>query len=225
MKEPMIRGLLLDMDGTLANSLPAMYQAYLDFLSAFGHQGTPEEFESLNGPSLLEVIETLKDRYRLPMDSIEIFGRYVEKITSSYPKLVEPHDGARELLESAKTRGMKIALVTSADRGTALAFLNAHSLKKYFSLVVTSDDVSRSKPDPAIYQIALDGLGLKSGEAVAVEDSIQGIRAATSALIPTIAIDPEGKLDLEGVPHLLAVVSRLSLVGGIIMGCRHEQRV
>ena len=46
--------IFFDLDGTLADSLPAMYQVYLNYLTDFGQNGSKEEFEELNGPSLVE---------------------------------------------------------------------------------------------------------------------------------------------------------------------------
>ena len=60
--------IFFDLDGTLADSIPASYQAHLDFMAKFGIKSNKEEFEELNGPSIPEIITILKTRYKLAGD-------------------------------------------------------------------------------------------------------------------------------------------------------------
>jgi HAD superfamily hydrolase (TIGR01509 family) len=198
-----IRGLLIDMDGTLADSIPALRLAYMNFLKNFGATGTVAEFDRLNGPSLREIIAHLKTAHGLPGEHQELAPVYIDKIHEVYPEMAIPHKGAHSLCEYALSKKWETALVTSAGDRIARNFLTRHKLDRYFKAIITADDVLRTKPNPEIYLKALDILGLEPGKAVAVEDSISGVVASTSAGIGTIAIDLEDSLPLDDVPHIL----------------------
>ncbi len=198
-----MRGLLIDMDGTLADSIPALRLAYMNFLKNFGATGTVAEFDRLNGPSLREIIADLKIAHGLSAGHQELASIYIKKINEVYPEMAIPHKGAHSLLDYALSKKWKTALVTSAGNGIARSFLSKHKLDRYFKAIITADDVIRTKPNPEIYLKALDIFSIEPDEAVAVEDSISGIVASTSAAIGTIAIDHENSLLLDDIPHIL----------------------
>ncbi|MEK6646104.1 MAG: HAD hydrolase-like protein, partial [Candidatus Firestonebacteria bacterium] len=91
--------IFFDLDGTLADSIPAMYQVYLDFLNEFNKRGTKEEFEELNGPSLPEIVSILKIRYGLVGDEVSLVDLYKKQILDAYKNIVKPMNGAGDILE------------------------------------------------------------------------------------------------------------------------------
>lgn len=187
-----LKTLLFDLDGTLANSVPLLYKLYLMFLHRYGYEGSPEEFEQLNGPSMKECLAMLKERYDLP-DSEEALGQQQMKLLlQAYSTKVPLYEGSLAFLERAQRMGHRMAVVTSAPRPLADAFLGRHGIASLFEAVVTPEGLARSKPDPAIYRRALGELSIAPGEAVVFEDSPHGVRSATGAEIPTIRIVHDG---------------------------------
>jgi len=85
--------IFFDLDGTLADSIPAMVAVYHNFLSEFKRSGTKEDFEELNGPSLSEVISILKARHHLIEDEAILINYYQNKISELYEKI---HDFLKE---------------------------------------------------------------------------------------------------------------------------------
>jgi HAD superfamily hydrolase (TIGR01509 family) len=83
---------------------------------------------------------------------------------------------------------MQVALVTSALRPIAEAFLKQHDLLSNFCVVVTPEGLPKSKPHPAIYERALLQMQLLPHEAVAIEDSAHGVQSAVGAKISTVMI-------------------------------------
>jgi beta-phosphoglucomutase-like phosphatase (HAD superfamily) len=84
---------------------------------------------------------------------------------------------------------------TSADNVQAvLAALDGIDADA-FDLVLSADDVPAPKPDPAVYLLALEELGLSADEAVAVEDNVDGVAAASAAGISCIAFPNENTAD------------------------------
>ena len=170
--------IFFDLDGTLADSIPAMYQVYLDFLNKFDRSGTKEEFEELNGPSLTEIVSALKARYGLVDDEDFLVGFYKEKILDAYKKIVKPMNGASDVLEALKSRGYKLLLVTSASQEVAEEFVKHQGWSKYFNDYVFGNEVKKAKPASEIYELALNKVNNISGSVVVIEDSCNGIKSA-----------------------------------------------
>ena len=77
--------------------------------------------------------------------------------------------------------GLKLGIVTGAGRFDVSSTLQGHQLEHYFDVITTGEDVANSKPDPAVYLLAMERLGVKPNECVAIEDTENGIRSAIAA--------------------------------------------
>lgn len=95
----------------------------------------------------------------------------------------------------AKASGWRVALATTSDRLHTGKVLRALSLEGTFEAVVTFDDVTATKPDPEAYQTVLARLDVPSGDAVALEDSPAGIRAARAAGVRCLALPTDYTAD------------------------------
>lgn len=120
--------------------------------------------------------------------------------------------GVRELLSFLKSRGVKIGLASSTKYASVEAHLKRADIRDYFNVLVTGDMVLHSKPEPEIYLLACDKMGVDPKNAFAIEDSYNGIRSAYRAgmkplMVPDlIAPDEEmQKLSLEIFEDLLKV--------------------
>ena len=133
-----VKALLLDLDGTLANSLPMLYHYYSKFLEQYGYRGTPEEFERLNGPSMLEIMSILQKRYSLPSEGKDLFVTYQAMLVQAYAQKVPLFQGGREFLLNAREQGLLLAVVSSAHpryrRGIPQGSLDCRLLCHYYHL-------------------------------------------------------------------------------------------
>jgi HAD superfamily hydrolase (TIGR01509 family) len=84
--------------------------------------------------------------------------------------------------------GMKTALVTTASAESVRAIMRHFDLDHVFDLVITGDDVTRHKPDPEAYRLALARLGLEPHECLAFEDSDVGAASASAAGIAVVRV-------------------------------------
>jgi HAD superfamily hydrolase (TIGR01509 family) len=202
------RGLFLDFDGTLADSLPAMRQAYGAFLGVFGREGSDAEFEALNGPPLRVVIERLKAAHGLEPPLPELTALYRRGIADASP-LIRPAPGAAELLAAARGEGWAAAVVTSGPREPIAGWLARFGLA--VDLVIGGEDAPPGKPDPAPYLLALQRTGCVAARSIAVEDSFKGAVAAIAAGLPTWMVgEAEAPQGLAGrVADLSAVVNHV----------------
>ena len=106
---------------------------------------------------------------------------------------IESKDGADFLLSYLKENGYKVARATATPFDRAKRYLEKLGLLRYFDEVVCSSMVQNGKPEPDIYLLAAEKLGLKPQECIALEDSQNGIKSASSAGCKTVMVP-----DLDG---------------------------
>ena len=194
--------LFLDFDGTIANSLPALKNAYFQFLSEFQIEGDLIEFEEFNGPPLHQVISELKRRYDLKDTQSSLIHKYIEIVDMSATEL-QLADGAYSLISTAQDLEMQLAIVTSSHEERVLNWLRHNELDSKFSCVVGAESTSKGKPNPDPYLLALSLLGLKSENVIAVEDSVKGASASLDANITTILLgEPTDNFNRPSLLHM-----------------------
>lgn len=153
MNLPSPRAILLDLDGTLADSLAVMYQVYQQFLKQFHCTPTDDEFNSLNGPPLSEVVRRLKLSHTLEGDEKVLLSNYFKIIDYTYAS-VKPSTGAVDLLKKAKENCCTIGIVTSNTKKRTQTWLETVHLSHMIDFIVSGDEVKKGKPHPEPYIIA-----------------------------------------------------------------------
>jgi len=209
------RGLLLDLDGTLADSLPVLYAVYCRFLMTLGHTGHEAEFQRLNGPPLPEIVADLQATYDLPGRVDDLHALYQELLDDAHAH-TPPAAGARSVLTRARSRGWVIAIATSATHAAAQRWIQRNRFDEFVAAVVGGDDVSRWKPDPEAYQTALLLIGSVAGVSLAVEDSEHGALAALGAGIPTVVVGLDVPEIVTASPLYRGNLAELSLLEGLL---------
>ena len=183
-----VKCLFIDFDGTLVDTIPILFKNYLVFLKRFGHEGSQQEFESLIGPSIEEFVPILKERYLLAESSHTLTQAYLEGLADQYKEEARLLNGALDFLTLAQHLKLQMTLVTSSSYSLIEKSLEALDLKKFFCHLITGDQVKKTKPDPEIYYRALKICRVSPHESLAFEDSLNGLKAAIEAHIPSIAI-------------------------------------
>ena len=104
--------------------------------------------------------------------------------------------GALELIEEAFEQGIILAVATSSYRDRGKATLDQFDLSKYFTYQVFGDEVENAKPHPEIYNKVLELAGVEADKAVAVEDSLSGLKSALDAQL-TVYFVPEAEVSFD----------------------------
>ncbi|ACL55367.1 HAD-IA family hydrolase [Methylobacterium nodulans] len=220
----MLKALIFDVDGTLAETEPVHRES---FNRAFARFGLPFSWDEALYADLLQVTGG-KERllhylahYRPPgVEGIfpllpEIYAAktraYVELVAAG--RLV-PRPGILRLVAEAKAAGLRLAIATTshADNVAALIAALFRTGRGPFDLVAAGDAVTAKKPSPAVYDFALARLGVAATEAVAFEDSTNGVRAARAAGLPVVAT-PSQALPVDDLGEAPAIVSDLGEPG------------
>lgn len=201
--------LLIDLDGTLADSHGALRACFESFLATRGIEPREEDFDALDGVCLGEIPARLQERFSIDEPLDDLRREYEERVANAYA-IVAPAGGAKELIRDAASSGIRLVLVTSAPRALADAFLHAAGLAEAFTAVVSGDD-GPGKPDPALFERALELAGVSAECALAIEDAPSGVTAARAAGVDVlgVAVDPTRGAALRGA-GAVDVVSDLS---------------
>lgn len=190
--------LIFDVDGTLAETEELHRQA---FNLAFARHGLDWQWDRSVYKDLLRVTGG-KERMRayherleaaLPLSDIDIAELHRIK-TAHYAELVEAgrcplRPGVTDLLGAAKARGQRLAIATTTSHANIDALLSQALGKSWasdFDAIVAGDDVRRKKPAPDVYLEILARLKLEASDCVAIEDSANGLLAASRAGIPVL---------------------------------------
>jgi mannitol-1-/sugar-/sorbitol-6-phosphatase len=199
---PVRRGLFLDLDGTLADSLGVMKAVFVAFHARYGLTCTDADFDKANGPPLSEIVGGLRSRYRLPGTLAELLAEYWRLLEGEFIG-VAAVEGAEELLRAASERRWISAVVTSSSERVAREWLRRRGFDGFVSDVIGAESAPEGKPSPAPYRVALDRTGADVQLSIAVEDSRSGFLSARGAGLFTFFLDRRG----EGAPPAEAAAS------------------
>lgn len=194
----MIKAVLIDLDGTLVDSTPALFQVYQKFLAYYGKKGTKEEFYSLIGPSIDEIVAILKNKYKLKESNKDLATMYVSTLMKQGLEGTELFPHAKEVIEELKKKGVKLGIVTSGTHALVKICLDPLKMTQNFDAIITSEDVKNAKPNPEMYRLALEKLGVPADQAVAIEDSEAGKESARQAGLEVVMITHGKESNLEG---------------------------
>ncbi|MBW4564703.1 MAG: HAD-IA family hydrolase [Mojavia pulchra JT2-VF2] len=183
----MLAAILFDLDGTIVNTDPIHYQAWQQKLAHYGIEIDESFYKSrISGRLNPEIVKDILPQLS-PTDG-QKFADEKEGLFRELAPHLKPLSGFSELLTWTDAHQLKRALVTNAPRLNAEFMLDVLGIKEAFHTLVLAEDCIAGKPDPAPYQAALDKLEIQAEQAIALEDSPSGIRAAVAAGIPTIGI-------------------------------------
>ncbi len=208
----MRRAVIFDMDGVLVDSYRAHLESWQALAAEHGRTFTEAEFAATFGRTSRDIIATLwggtvagPDDIRRLDDRKEALFR--ERIVRRFPAM----PGARELIDSLRAAGFRLAVGSSGPPENVAAVLSHLGPPTLFDAVVNGRDVTRGKPDPQVFLIAAERLGVPPSLCVVVEDAPPGIEAAARAGMASVALLSTGRRpqDFEDV-HPSLVVSSLS---------------
>ncbi len=205
-----IRAVIFDLDGTLTNTEVYFQRAWAEAGARFGCDLDKEKTLALRSLGMPFVDAQLREWFGDACRPAEIKAACHSIFNSiAKQKGVELKPGAAELLSWLKEKGVVIALATSGRSERAEKQLSETGIIDFFDEIICSDMVARGKPAPDTYLHACGVLGVRPEEAVAVEDSPNGVKSAFRAGCRVIMVPDLTGPDDELGPMLYACVSSL----------------
>ena len=207
----MIRGILFDMDGVLADSEPFICQAAIMMFASKGFQVLPGDFTPFVGTGENRYIGGVAEKYGALIDieeaKAETYRNYLEIIKGN----LKPLPGAIEFVNRCRQMNLRTAVATSADEIKMKANLYEIGLPvSHFDATVNGLEVVNKKPFPDIYLLAAEKIGLRPEECLVIEDAVSGVKAARSAGCRCLALTTSfGRTELTEADWICASLAEV----------------
>jgi len=210
-----IRALVFDFDGLILETETPAYQAWAEVYREFGHE-LPKElwFEYIGREGgwfdPLAYLEGLVG----PRDDRDAIQKRRDARKTELVMAVAESAGLRSVLADARARGLRLGVCSSSTPKWVLGHLDRLGLRPFFDHIQCRDRPElRAKPEPDLYLAACAGLGVRPDEAIAFEDSRNGMLAAQAAGMRCVVVPNEltVAMDLTGADHRFESLASVTL--------------
>lgn len=194
---PQVKACIFDLDGVIVDTARYHFEAWKRLATELGIPITEADNERLKGVSRMESLNIILSIGGIKKDQDEMqkladqknswFVEYINDMKSS-----EIFPGVLELLADLKRNNMRIALASSSKN--AQTVIGKLGIKSWFEVVVDGTMITHTKPDPEIFLMAADRLGIKPKDCVVIEDAEAGVAAAKRAGMKCIGIGNAAQL-------------------------------
>jgi HAD superfamily hydrolase (TIGR01509 family) len=184
----MSKGVIWDLDGVLADTAEAHFRCWVTALAEKEIPLDRPTFEGLFGVNNRDMLAQLLGRPPEPGELESIAGRKEEIFRMEAQWLVTPMPGALSLLKELEGAGWIQAVTSTTPKADVELVLGILGIRQRFQAVLSGEDLSAMKPEPALFLGAAETLGLSPERCVVVEDAPEGVEAAYKAGMPCIAV-------------------------------------
>ena len=190
------KGLIFDCDGTIADTMPLHYKAWVAALREHGHDFPEALFYEMAGIPSVRIIELLNERHGYHMPPVETANRKEDM----YLEMIQHVRAIKPVVEIVRRYAgtLPMAVATGGTRAIASKTLQSLDVLKFFTALVTADDVQRGKPAPDIFLEAARRIGVDAQKCVAFEDAELGLQSARAAGMTVIDVRPMHRASLGG---------------------------
>jgi HAD superfamily hydrolase (TIGR01509 family) len=190
-----LAGVIFDMDGVIVDSEPLSMRTITEMAAERGVQLEPALLHELTGVSMERVMEVVGARLAGPagaaasgVDPVALRRDYDARYLPRLRASAAPAPGVERLIAGLTAAGVPMALASSSTLAEIGAVTGALGLNGVLRGVASGEEVTRSKPAPDVYLLAVERLGAGPAGVVAIEDSATGVAAAAAAGLVCVAV-------------------------------------
>lgn len=187
-RQPLLRGVALDMDGLLFETESLYWQVGQRVLQRRGHQFCSQLQQRMMGRVGVAAMQQMIDFHALSDDPHQLLAESEQIYHELIATGPEPMPGMAELIELLQGSKIPFGIATSSRRKFALQILQPQRWFDSLAFLLTGDDVTHGKPHPEIYNRAAERLGIPASQMLVLEDSGNGSAAAVAAGAVVIAV-------------------------------------
>ncbi len=208
---PPIRAIVFDFDGLIVDTETPVFQTWREICDEYGCELTLENWSAALGTfNGFDVLAHLERETQATIDRIAVTERKNRR-ERELAGVQPPLPGVLDYILEAQRLGLRLAVASSSSRNWVAGHLTRLELIDAFECLFCRDDVERVKPEPELYLAALAALGAGPEEAIALEDSPNGITAARRAGIFCVAV-PNALTAGMPIQHADLIVDSLEAV-------------
>lgn len=184
-----LKAVLFDMDGVLLDSEAYICQAGIRMFKEKGYRVSPEDFLEFTGMGENRYLGGVAEKYGIPFDVEQDKARTYEIYGDLVAGKLQPFEGVMEFIARCRSRGLKMAVASSADPPKVRINLSEIGIPATtFGTVVTGVDIIQKKPAPDIFLKAAENLGVDTSECLVIEDAVSGVTAGKAAGARVLAL-------------------------------------
>ena len=186
------KAVIFDLDGVLVDSAICHYKAWKLIADEFNIEFDEKRGELTRGVSRLESLMIVLNGHKVSDEQVaELMQKkndlYIELVDKAGDELLLP--GVKEFLSELKEKEFKLA-VASSSKNTPALLKQAGLNKGYFDAIADGNDIKNTKPDPEVFLLAAERVGISASNSLVVEDAEAGIEGAKAAKMGTFGVGP-----------------------------------
>ena len=182
-----VHAVVFDLDGVLVDSEQLWDDVRRGVAAEAGRSWPAEATRAMQGMSTAEWSAYLTDAVGVPAEPDEVAATVVDRMAAQYDARLPLLPGAVEVVERLG-RCWPLGLASSSPRRLIDTVLQSAGLAQRFQVSVSTEEVGAGKPSPAVYQTVVQRLGVDPRQAIAIEDSSNGLRSAATAGLGVLAV-------------------------------------
>lgn len=202
----MIKAIVFDMDGVLIEAKDWHYEALNRALRLFGFEiSRYDHLTTFDGLPTKRKLQILSAEHDLPARLHDFINEMKQQYTMELVNaLCKPRFNHEYALSRLRARGYRLAVASNSIRSTIEVMMQRAALEQYLDFTISNQDVTKAKPDPEMYTLAITRFGLTPQEVLIVEDNENGVRAAIASGAHVLQVQDVDEVTYQNIARRIA---------------------
>ena len=208
----MIKAIVFDMDGVLIEAKDWHYEALNRALRLFGFEiSRYDHLTTFDGLPTKRKLQILSAEHDLPAKLHDFINEMKQQYTMELVNaLCKPRFNHEYALSRLRARGYRLAVASNSIRSTIEVMMQRAALEQYLDFTISNQDVTKAKPDPEMYTLAITRFGLTPQEVLIVEDNENGVRAAIASGAHVLQVQDVDEVTYQNIARRIAECERVA---------------